>query len=102
MQGGAAGGHASAAGGHAGATGGHAGAAGGHAGAAGGHGAVHGGGGSDLFRPRAGSDSRAPSVLGKMRTRWRSGEGQALQPGVGPCSFTLSLQKLYSFTLYSL
>ena len=43
-------------------------------------------GASDLFRPRAGSDSRAPGVLGKMasmtRTRWRSGEGQALQPGV--------------------
>ena len=48
--------------------------------------AQSGGGGSDFFRPRAGSDSRAPGVLGKMasmtRTRWRSGEGQALQPGV--------------------
>ena len=45
-----------------------------------------GAGSSDFFRPRAGSDSRAPSVLGKMasmtRTRWRSGEGQALQQGV--------------------
>jgi len=50
--------------------------------------AASGGGASDFFRPRAGSDSRAPSVLGKMasmtRTRWRSGEGQALQQGHQP------------------